>query len=109
MFYSSPFFSAAPEGSSAAPEDAPETTPVREPTESAPEAAPVREPTESAPEPAPVWLPTELVLASHVMPTESSPASRTMPTEIIPELLVLPVMASVATLKQSAVIVSVHG
>ncbi len=39
------------------------------------------------------------------MPTESSPASRTMPTEIIPELLVLPVMASAAILKQSAVIV----
>ncbi len=39
------------------------------------------------------------------MPTESSPASRTMPTEIIPELLVLPFMASAATLKQSAVIV----
>ncbi len=99
-------------------ESAPVAAPVREPTEFAPEPteflpvreptepAPVREPTESAPEPAPVWLPTELVLASHVMPTESSPASRTMPTEIIPELLVLPVMASVATLKQSAVIVS---
>ncbi len=50
-------------------------------------------------------VPTELVLASRVMPTESSPASRTMPTEIIPELLVLPVMASEATLKQPAVTV----
>ncbi len=116
---------AFPESVESAPEPAPvreptepapvreptEFLPVREPTEPAPvreptEPAPVREPTESAPEPAPVWLPTELVLASHVMPTESSPASRTMPTEIIPELLVLPVMASVATLKQSAVIVS---
>ncbi len=98
-------------------ESAPEPAPPREPTESAPEPAPPREPTEPAAEPAPprepdpvrepapVWLPTELVLASHVMPTESSPASRTMPTEIIPELLVLPVMASAAILKQSAVIV----
>ncbi len=98
-------------------ESAPEPAPPREPTESAPEPAPPREPTEPAPEPAPprepdpvrepapVWLPTELVLASRVMPTESSPASRTMPTEIIPELLVLPVMASAAILKQSAVIV----
>ncbi len=40
------------------------------------------------------------------MPTESSPASRSMPTEIIPELLVLPVMANEATLKQSVVTVS---
>ncbi len=40
------------------------------------------------------------------MPKESSPASCTMPTEIILELLVLPVMASEATLKQSAVTVS---
>ncbi len=50
-------------------------------------------------------VPTELVLDSRVMPTESSPASRTMPTEIIPELLVLPVMASEATLKQPPVTV----
>ncbi|KAF4103597.1 hypothetical protein G5714_016480 [Onychostoma macrolepis] len=48
-------------------------------------------------------VPTEFVLASHVMLPESSPASRTMPTELIPELLVLPVMASEATLKQPTV------
>ncbi len=51
-------------------------------------------------------VPTELILASRVMPTESSPASCTMPTEIIPELLVLPVMASQATLEQPDVTVS---